>query len=267
MDKNIRKKELLLTNSSNNLPRTGFIRLSKFLSQAGVSSRRKSDDIIRSGQVKVNNIIVLEPYYQVRPEIDLVTIGNNSIFLATKRYYFALNKPKNYLSDLNFADDRNLARKLIPIDAYIFPVGRLDYDSEGLMLFTNDGELANKIMHPRYGVEKEYVVKFKGTLTRSDLESVKKGLTIDGSVSPVLSISKAGLSDDNSWYSIILQEGKNRIIRKIGDALGHPVLRLKRVRIGHIKLGGLRPGTFREVSELEIQPFKSIPNYVYHKDL
>ena len=232
------------------------IRLSKFLAQAGIASRRKSDDIIRSGVVKVNNIVVIEPYYQVKPDNDVVTICDNSIYLKQKKHYYALNKPVNYLSDLNFADDRSLARSLIPADAYIFPVGRLDYDSEGLILFTNDGELANRIMHPRYRVEKEYLVKLKGVLTREDIELVRNGLKIEESIVSVLSVSETRRSAHNSWYRFVLQEGKNRIIRKIADALGHPVLRLRRVRIGHVKLADLKAGHFRELSEREIELFK-----------
>ena len=232
------------------------MRLSKFLAEAGIASRRKSDDIIRSGIVKVNNIVVLEPYYQVIPDVDIVTISNNAIYIKERKYYYALNKPINYLSDLNFSDDRNLARNLIPTDAYIFPVGRLDYDSEGLILFTNDGALANRIMHPRYGVEKEYLVKLKGVLTADGIESIRKGLMIDDSMVTVFSVSETRRSAHNTWYKFVLREGKNRIIRKIADALGHPVLRLRRVRIGHVKLGDLKPGHFRELSAREIEPFK-----------
>jgi 23S rRNA pseudouridine2605 synthase len=232
------------------------IRLSKYLAQSGVASRRKSDDVIKSGLVKVNNIIVLEPYYQVKPDVDLVTIGNNRVCLKQKKVYYALNKPINYLSDLAFSDDRKLARSLIHTDDYIFPVGRLDYDSEGLILFTNDGEVANRIMHPRYGVEKEYLVKVQGVLSAEDIESVRNGLLIEGSVINVLNISETRRSTHNGWYRFVLQEGRNRIIRKVADALGHPVLKLRRVRIGHIRLGDLKPGHFRELSEHEIEPFK-----------
>ena len=229
------------------------IRLAKFLAQAGISSRRKCDEIIRSGHVRVNNITVIEPYHLVNPQVDSVSIGNKKITGAAIKYYFALNKPINYLSDLNFADDRNLARNLIPIDEYIFPVGRLDYDSEGLMLFTNDGELANKIMHPRYGVEKEYFVKFRGVLNKSDIEAVSLGISIDGSVTHVLKIAEIRRSAQNSWFRIVLREGKNRILRRIGDHLRHPVLRLRRVRIGTIELGNLKPGEFRELSKGETE--------------
>jgi 23S rRNA pseudouridine2605 synthase len=232
------------------------IRLSKYLAQAGTASRRKSDEIIRSGIVKVNNIVVLEPYYQVRPDIDVVTIRNDTVYIEHRKYYYALNKPINYISDLNFSDDRDLARNLLPIDAYIFPIGRLDYDSEGLILFTNDGELANRIMHPRYGVEKEYLVKLKGVLTDEDVKSVRNGLMIEGFIVNVLNISETRRSAHNGWYRFVLQDGRNRIIRKIADALEHPVLRLRRVRIGHIRLGDLKPGCFRELSESEIEPFK-----------
>ncbi len=236
------------------------LRLSKFLALGGVSARRKADEIIKSGRVKVNSIKVLEPYYQVNSEIDVVTVDSKKVLLERKKYYFALNKPVNYLSDLNFSDERKLARNLIPTEAYIFPVGRLDYASEGLILFTNDGAFANRIMHPRHGVEREYVVKLKGTLTESELEAVRKGLTIEGVVARVRAISEVSRTADrnnNAWYKVVLEEGRNRIIRKIGDSIRHPVLRLKRVRIDGIKLGKLRPGTFRQLTWREIEPFRS----------
>lgn len=232
------------------------LRLSKYLAIAGVASRRKCDVIIRSGAVKVNNITVKEPFTQVSPDIDSITINNCIVYLPGKKSYYALNKPRNYLSDLNFSDDRSLARSLIPTDVYLFPVGRLDYDSEGLILFTNDGVLANKIMHPRYGVEKEYLVKLKGHLREEDLKSVQCGLMIDGSIAKVSNISEIRRSVYTSWYRLVLLEGRNRIIRRIADVLGHPVLKLKRVRIAHITLGDLKSGHFRELSEREIRAFQ-----------
>jgi len=152
-------------------------RLSKYLSNSGVASRRKCDDIIKSGRVKVNDITVLEPFYRVLPSKDNVTVDNCTLNTNNNPLYIALYKPVQYLSDLVSEKNRKVTRTLIPIKTYLFPIGRLDYNSEGLMLFTNDGDFANRIMHPRYGVEKEYLAKFKGIISDDLLYEIRKGFT------------------------------------------------------------------------------------------
>lgn len=226
-------------------------RLSKYLSNSGIASRRKCDDIIKSGRVKVNDITVLEPFYRVLPNKDNVTVDNRTLNTNNNPLYIALYKPVQYLSDLVSEKNRKVTRTLIPIKTYLFPIGRLDYNSEGLMLFTNDGDFANRIMHPRYGVEKEYLAKFKGIISDDLLYEIKKGLLIENSVYRVDSIKFINLSFSNSWYNIILKEGKNRMIRKIGSKIKHPVLKLKRIRIGPVKLGNLKPGEFRLLTDKE----------------
>ena len=226
-------------------------RLSKYLSNSGIASRRKCDDIIKSGRVKVNDITVLEPFYRVLPNKDNVTVDNRTINTNNNPLYIALYKPVQYLSDLVSEKNRKVTRTLIPIKTYLFPIGRLDYNSEGLMLFTNDGDFANRIMHPRYGVEKEYLAKFKGIISDDLLYEIRKGLLIENSVYRVDSIKFINLSFSNSWYNIILKEGKNRMIRKIGSKIKHPVLKLKRIRIGPVKLGNLKPGEFRLLTDKE----------------
>ena len=226
-------------------------RLSKYLSNSGIASRRKCDDIIKSGRVKVNDIVVLEPFCRVLPSKDNVTVDNRTLNTNKNPLYIALYKPIQYLSDLVSEKNRKVARTLIPIKTYLFPIGRLDYNSEGLMLFTNDGDFANRIMHPRYGVEKEYLAKFKGIISDDLLYEIKKGLLIENSVYRVDSIKFINLSFSNSWYNIILKEGKNRMIRKIGSRIKHPVLKLKRIRIGPVKLGNLKPGEFRLLTDKE----------------
>lgn len=226
-------------------------RLSKYLSNSGVASRRKCDDIIKSGRVKVNYITVLEPFYRVLPSKDNVTVDNCKLNTNNNPLYIALYKPVQFLSDLVSEKNRKVTRTLIPIKTYLFPIGRLDYNSEGLMLFTNDGNFANRIMHPRYGVEKEYLAKFKGIISDDLLYEIRKGLLIENSVYRVESIKFINLSFSNSWYNIILKEGKNRMIRKIGSKIKHPVLKLKRIRIGPVKLGNLKPGEFRLLTDKE----------------
>jgi 23S rRNA pseudouridine2605 synthase len=226
-------------------------RLSKYLSNSGIASRRKCDDIIKSGRVKVNDFTVLEPFYRVLPNKDNVTVDNRTLNTNNNPLYIALYKPVQYLSDLVSEKNRKVTRTLIPIKTYLFPIGRLDYNSEGLMLFTNDGDFANRIMHPRYGVEKEYLAKFKGIISDDLLYEIRKGLLIENSVYRVDRIKFINLSFSNSWYNIILKEGKNRMIRKIGNKIKHPVLKLKRIRIGPVKLGNLKPGEFRLITDKE----------------
>jgi len=226
-------------------------RLSKFLSNRGVASRRKCDEIIKLGHVKVNDITVLEPFFRVLPNNDKVTVDNCTINTRNNLIYIALYKPVQYLSDLVSETNRKVTRTLIPIKTYLFPIGRLDYNSEGLMLFTNDGDFANRVMHPRYGVEKEYLAKFKGVISDDLLYEIRKGLLIEDSVYRVDSIKFINSSFSNSWYNIVLKEGKNRMIRKIGSKINHPALKIKRIRIGPVKLGDLKPGEFRLLTDKE----------------
>jgi 23S rRNA pseudouridine2605 synthase len=228
------------------------LRLSKFIALCGISSRRKSEDLIRSGIVKVNNVVIYEPQFKVLPERDIVIVYNNRVNQISSKIYIALNKPVRYLSDLSYNDDRSIARSLINIDAYLFPVGRLDYYSEGLMVFTNDGDFAYKIMHPKYEVEKEYQVKFKGILNNEDIKRIKKGFLINGYIYKINKIILFKESFKNSWYKVTVSEGRNRMIRIIGDQINHKVIKLKRLRIGNIKLGNLKLGEYRFLKKEDI---------------
>ena len=222
-------------------------RLSKLLAACGITSRRKCEKIITDGRVTVNNISVIDVKYKASIELDRITVDNRVINPQTK-IYFALYKPIRYLSDLSYEEDRKIARSLIPMDTYLFPVGRLDYPSEGLMIFTNDGALAQVVMHPSYGIEKEYLVKFKGRLTQELLTRLRKGMTIDRHVHKVKDIRFEKPSLANSWYRITLAEGRNRMIRRMGEHIGHPVLKLKRIRIGTVRLGSMAPGQYRSLT-------------------
>lgn len=228
------------------------LRLSKFLANNGVASRRKSEELIRSGRVKVNGVTVLEPQYKVVSGIDKVILDGHMLDANLKYINIALYKPVGYISDVADPRGRRIARELIDLEGKIFPVGRLDYNSEGLMIFTNDGDFANTVMHPSHGVEKEYLVKFKGVLNSDELRKVRKGIRIEGDTYKVKSIEYAGSSIKNAWYSVIVDEGKNRMIRKIGNAVNHPVLKLKRVRIGNLRLGDLKPGKYRLFHKREL---------------
>jgi len=227
-------------------------RLSKYLARFSAFSRRKSEELIRDGRVKVNGIIILEPQHKVAPGVDVIVLDNQVIDPSITYINIALYKPVGYISDLLDVRNRKVARELIDIDVKIFPVGRLDYNSEGLIVFTNDGDLANNVMHPKHGVEKEYLVKFKGTLNNNEILRMKRGISVEGDMYKVKSVKYVRLSMKNAWYSVLIDEGKNRMIRKIGNAINHPVLKLKRIRIGNLVLGGLKPGEYRFFDKKEL---------------
>ena len=147
---------------------------------------------------------------------------------------------------------RPIARDLIPSSARLFPVGRLDYNSEGLIFFTDDGDFANRVMHPRYAIDKEYLVKFKGRLTGEDIARAMGGVHVEGERYKVKSISLVRDTEHNGWYRVIVNEGKNRMIRKIGDAIRHPVLKLRRIRIGPVTLRDIAPGHCRHLTPREL---------------
>lgn len=227
-------------------------RLSAFLAHSGIASRRKADDLISAGNVSVNNIRVIEPFFRVDTDKDIVTVYGKKVTLPRHREYIALYKPSGYISDLKDPMHRRIARDLIASSARLFPVGRLDYSSEGLIFFTDDGDFANRVMHPRYGIDKEYLVKFKGRLTGEDIARAMGGIQVEGERYQVRSISLVRDTEHNGWYRVIVNEGKNRMIRKIGDAIRHPVLKLRRIRIGPVTLRDMAPGHCRHLTPREL---------------
>jgi 23S rRNA pseudouridine2605 synthase len=255
-------------------------RLSKFLAHSGIASRRKSEEIVTSGRVKVNGLTITDPAHPVDRTRDMVAIDNNAVRPPAASCYVALYKPPGYLSDLadTQGKDRPLARQLIRLQAPLFPVGRLDYTSEGLMIFTNDGAFANLVMHPRYEVEKEYHVKLSGALTQEELKAAVTGVSLDkgqiyrfktiaplnyrGSApppsakppeSPRSTDFKKG--EKNTWYRVTVTEGRYHHLRKVAEALRHKVMRLRRVRIDGITLSNLKPGEWRHIEPEEIKRF------------
>jgi len=230
-------------------------RLSKFLARTGAASRRRSEEIIRSGRVKVNRAIVADPAHPVDPDRDAVYLDGKVMKPRSRHYYIALHKPPGYLSDLADVEgkDRPLARRLIHIDGQLFPVGRLDYASEGLMIFTNDGDFANLVMHPRFEVEKEYHIKVSGSLSPEELKRATSGLNLEGARYRLRAIFPLRAAEKNTWYRATVAEGKYRHIRRLVEALSHRVLKLRRVRIGPVGLGSLKPGQWRPLDAEEIK--------------
>lgn len=231
----------------------GTEKLERFLSRHGIASRRKTAAIVASGRVRVNGHVELDPLRMIDSPADMVSVDNRVVAPALHHHYIALNKPAGYISDLADPRGRPLARSLIRLDAPVFPVGRLDFNSEGLLLFTNDGDFANRIMHPRYGVEKEYHAKLAGRLNPDEEARLRSGIRIDRLLYKVKDIAVLRHSEKNTWYRITITEGRNRFIRRLAEAIHHPVMRLRRVRIDGIRLGSLKPGEYTNITPAAVK--------------
>lgn len=233
------------------------VRLQKFMASAGVSSRRKAEELITSGLVAVNGQRVTELGVRVFPGRDRVTVRGEPI-RAEEKVYFVLNKPDQMVcSAAGSVDERGRPTVLSlmhGIPQRLYPVGRLDYHSRGVLILTNDGELAAALTHPRHGVVKTYHVKFQGKLSPDEEDALRDGVELDdGAVTrPLAELFAFRETATNVWYQVGLTEGLNRQIRRMGDAIGHPVLKLIRVAIGDITADGLEEGEFRPLSPTEV---------------
>ncbi len=233
-------------------------RLHKVLAQAGVASRRHAEELIVAGRVRVNGKIVTELGTQVDPEHDTILVDNQPVAVESKAYYL-LNKPRGYISDRDETAANKTALDLVPDGRRMFAAGRLDLTSEGLLLITNDGELANRLTHPRYEHEKEYLALVFGTPDDKTLERLERGILYEGERMRADRVERAGRHQafgeagrDETWLRIILHEGKKRQIRHMCAAVGYPVKRLIRVRIGSLVLGKLKPGEWRALTSAEV---------------
>ncbi len=233
-------------------------RLQKILAQAGIASRRRAEEMILAGRVRVNGQVVNTLGVQVDPASDKILVDNYPVALESKAY-FILNKPRGYISDRDDTGGFKTALDMIPGNLRLFAAGRLDMNSEGLLFLTNDGELANRLTHPRYEHEKEYLVLVFGTPDDKMLERLTRGIPYEGEWLRADSAERAGKQQlfgeagrDEMWLRIVLHEGKKRQIRHMCAALGYPVKRLIRVRIGPLLLGKLKPGEWRKLTPDEI---------------
>jgi pseudouridine synthase len=237
-----------------------MIRLQKILSTAGVASRRAAEKMIREGRVSVNGATVTELGTRADPDTDDIRVDGRRVHTAalTPRRYLLLNKPRGYVTTRSDPQHRRTVMDLIKGErGYLYPVGRLDYDSEGLLILTNDGDLAARLMHPRHGVERVYEARLRGAPDHHDLERLARGMLIEGRrTAPARArIVEAGRGarEDQSIVEITLHEGRTRQVRKMCEAIGHPVIRLRRVRIGPIADPALPPGSYRELRPEEVR--------------
>ena len=214
-------------------------RLQKILSAAGVASRRAAETLITQGRVSVNGTTILELGTRADARRDDIRVDGQRIRVATRHRYILLNKPRGYMTTRKDPERRPTVLDLLPeVSEYVYPVGRLDYDSEGLLLLTNDGALAERLLHPRHEIEREYHARVRGVPTEESMARMARGVTIEGRrTAPAvvrLVATGQGASGEQSTLSIALHEGRTRQVRNMCEAIGHPVVRLKRVRFGTI---------------------------------
>lgn len=227
-------------------------RLQKIISAAGIASRRASEELILNGSVTVNGIVVSELGSKADSARDIIAVNGKRLRVDEKRVYILLNKPTGYITALKDSQGRRLVTDLlIDVPERVYPVGRLDYNTEGLLLLTNDGEWANHLMHPRHEIEKEYHVRVRGKIVEQQLKRMADGVELeDGKTAPaVVCLVKDG--EQNDWISVAIHEGRNRQVRRMCEAVSLSVVRLKRIRYGNLSVGALRTGQFRYLSEAE----------------
>ena len=233
-------------------------RLQKLLAQAGYGSRRACEEFIISGRVRVNGQVATLGQ-KADLSVDKVTMDGKALpkSESLSYTYIALYKPRNVLSAAERQDDRETVRDLIPVEGHLYPVGRLDYDSEGLILMTNDGELTNKLTHPKFGHEKEYRVLVARRPDEKQLETWRRGVVLeDGDKTMPADVVFISSSGKGAWIRIVMGEGKKRQIREVGKLLGLPVVKIIRMRIGTLKLGSLKPRAWRYLTADEISDLK-----------
>ena len=230
------------------------IRLQKWLADAGVASRRKAEEIILEGRVAVNGIVA-QLGTKANTTTDVVTVDGKSIEIAQEKIYIMLHKPEGVVTTVTDPFSRSTVMDFISeeITARLYPVGRLDYDTSGLLLMTNDGEWAQKLTHPKHEVKKTYIAIVKGIPTASALKKFKEGLVIDGKKTSRCDIKQESVVKGNAKLRITIHEGRNRQVRRMCEAIGHDVISLKRVAIGELKLNELGRGKWRHLTRQEVK--------------
>ncbi|NLY72013.1 MAG: rRNA pseudouridine synthase [Clostridiales bacterium] len=234
------------------------MRLNKYIAKAGIASRRKADELIFAGKVKINGVVVKTPGHNVE-EGQVVEVEGRVIKPSDRLVYIILNKPKGYVTTVSDEKGRPTVMDLVSdIDERVFPVGRLDYNTSGLLLMTNDGDLAFKLTHPKHEIEKTYRARVSGVLSDERIARLRKGVDIGGYVTNPAVVNVIKQAQRNTIVEIKIKEGKNRQIRKMFDAVGNKVIELERIAIGNIHLGHLMSGHYRKLTAKEIEYLKNI---------
>lgn len=233
--------------------KTEKLRLQKFLAHCGLASRRKAEEYIRNGRVRVNGRIVTEMGVLISSN-DYVEFDGKPVKLEKKKVYILLHKPKGCISTVNDPEGRKTVLDLLQgIEERVYPVGRLDYDSSGLLLLTNDGDFANRMMHPSNEMLKIYIATVKGQPTDVQVERLRNGVRIDDYITAPAFVRVLDIYENKTKLEITIHEGRNRQVRKMCEVIGHPVIRLKRIAYGCIELGRLKPGEWRFLTENELR--------------
>jgi 23S rRNA pseudouridine2605 synthase len=244
-------------------------RLQKILSQAGIASRRASEQLMLDGRVTVNGATIRELGTKADLSRDDIRVDGRRVKPVTRHRYLLLNKPRGYVTTRSDEKQRPTVIDLLRgINEYVYPVGRLDYESEGLLLLTNDGDLAARLTHPRHGVARVYEARVLGVPDERDLARLSRGLVIDGRRTETADIrlQPHGRDAKEATLVVTIREGRNRQVRKMCDAIGHPVAHLKRVAIGPIRDAGLKIGRWRELREDEVRKLRAASARVLHPD-
>lgn len=234
-------------------------RLQKFMAHAGVASRRQCEQLIREGKVKVNGRVVTELGTKVNPATDIVEVGGKLLSGSEKKVYLLLNKPSGVVTTVKDPRGRKTVMDLIRhVPQRVYPVGRLDYDTDGLLLLTNDGQLANALLHPRHQVEKTYLALVRKVPSREKLEQLAAGIQLNDGLTAPAKVRLVKTVKGNGLVEITIHEGRNRQVRRMAAAIGHPVLKLRRTKMAFLTLGNLKPGQFRYLTSWEVKRLKQI---------
>lgn len=232
------------------------MRLQKILSEMGIASRRKAEEIIMEGRVTVNGRTATIGM-KADPSKDHVKVDGKLLTRREPKVYVIFNKPKNVVTSLHDPEGRPTVKDFLKGVKYkIFPVGRLDYDSEGLLLLTNDGDFAQAVLHPSKKISKTYLVKVKGIPEDGEIGKLRKGIMLEDGLTAPAKARKVRVAENNAWLEMAIHEGKKRQIRRMLDKIGHPVLRLRRISINGIGLGKLETGAFRYLTHEEMNSIK-----------
>lgn len=236
------------------------VRLQKIISAAGIASRRAAEKLIEEGRVQVNGATVRELGTKADPDIDDIRVDERRVKQPQRHRYFLLNKPRGYVTTRSDPEHRPTVLDLLRgVREYVYPVGRLDFDSEGLLILTNDGDLAATLTHPKHEVERVYEAQVLGVPDAHDIDRLSRGIVIEGrrtSPAQVELLRERRTEGDTSVLRVTIHEGRTRQVRKMADAIGHPVRTLKRVRIGPISDRNLRVGAFRDLTADEVRKLK-----------
>lgn len=233
------------------------MRLQKYLAQCGVASRRNAEKMISDGLVTVNGAVVTEMGVQVDADTDTVCVNGASVHPESEKHYIAYNKPAGEVTTARDPEGRTTVMdRFRDYPVRLFPVGRLDYDSEGLLLLTNDGELMNQLLHPKYQIKKGYLTKVSNHVSEEAINRLRHGVIIDGKLTSPAEVRLIRYDSFSTDLLITIHEGRNRQVRKMIDSVGHQVVRLKRVRFGPVLLGDLPAGMWRKLSDKEINALR-----------